>query len=123
MTKNCEFEGCNTEISAWQTLCPVHYAQQMQAGQQPQPQAQPPVQQPEQTVEQPKPKGQKPVVEKFVELPQREALIVRQVAFKSAVQLIISLEDTSQKEYEAIIDETETLTNEFYKLILRGLTK
>ena len=122
MTKICEVKDCNTEISAWQSLCPVHYAQQMQAGQQPQAE-QPPVQQPvEQPKQQPK---QKPVTEKveeqYVQLPQRDALIVRQVAFKSAVQLIISLEDTSQKEYEQIVGETETLTDEFYKLILRGI--
>lgn len=121
MTKICENPECNTEISVWQSLCPVHYAQQMQTGQQPQagqpqPQAQP--------VEQPKPKQQpvkEMVEEQLPKLPQRETAIIRQVAFKSAVDLIISLEDTSQKEFEQLVGEVTTMTNEFYKIIVRGL--
>lgn len=125
MTKICEQPDCNVEISAWQSLCPTHYAQQVQAQQpQQQPQAQPPVQQqPEQTVEQPKQK-QKPVTEveeQLPKLPQRETAIIRQVCFKSAVDLIISLEDTSQKEFEQLLGEIQTLTDEFYAIIVRKL--
>lgn len=135
MTKICDWDDCNEEVADWQTHCPKHYAMMQQQKQQsgmaqPQQQAQvqqPQPQQPQQPVQQPAQAQPKQTVEQAMEeqeqvldLPQlsdRERLIVKQTAFKGAIELMSKL-NFEAKEYEDLINEVETLTVHFYRLIV-----
>lgn len=148
MTKICDWDDCNEEVADWQTHCPKHYAmmqqQKEQSGmaqpeqqaqvQQPAPAEQPPAQpvqeevidvqepepQPVKQPEQPKPAETKPepTVQPLPKLSDRERLIVKQTAFKGAIELMTRM-NFEAKQFQELIDEVETLTVKFYGLIVR----
>lgn len=132
MTKICDWDDCNEEVADWQTHCPKHYAMMQQQKQQsgmaqPQQQAQVQQPQPQQQVQQPVQAQPKQTVEQdmqeqeqALDLPQlseRERLIVKQSAFKGAIELMSKM-NFETKEYEDLLNEVETLTVHFYRIIV-----
>jgi hypothetical protein len=123
MTKQCATDGCTEEIQDWQTYCSKHYAQMMQKTQQQQQQPQPPPQEEivteERVVDVQEPKKIKSAQQKIdlPELVERERLIVKQTALKSAIELLKTM-DNENKEFEQLMNEIETLTVYFYRVIV-----
>lgn len=117
MTKKCATEGCTEEIQEWQTYCPKHYAEMMQKqqAQQMPPQQQQQMPAPPQMPAQVKKEEVKTAP--MPELDERERLICKQTSLKSAVEIMKTL-DNESKEFEQLMQETETLTVFFYKIIV-----
>lgn len=139
MTKICAYEGCNKEIDDWQTYCIDHYVEKASKQGAPQEESAPvqrpvpkpepktqqrPVPKPEPNQEQrPQPRPRPPEPQKIEvpefempELDERQRLIVKQVAFKGAIDLI-GQTDFLERSWDTLIDEIRTLTVQFYQII------
>lgn len=136
MTKICQVEGCNEEISDWQTYCPRHYAEMLEKRKQSNIQQPKEIEQPKkENVQEPKQpvldeKQQETVQEEIVDdktskgekfqmekLEGRERLIVKQTAVKRAVDF---LQDSGLEfdDYESMINQLRRLTVDIYKIIV-----